>query len=226
MATSSTSLLSPHSKAASTHHATADGAGGEGPSPFMSLLSSFNRGAAVLDIGVAVFLCVVASRSVSLNNFEAVILGVLEFIVGLAIGVGALIRFPLIDKEVHIVYTYAGRGCIYLFFGTLGLSNKDTVRLACSGITIGSGLLYILIGLCGRQSPAPCIDCGGYEGRPPPPTAGVHAAAAPVTGGRPNPWTTPGNRAMEGSAAVVPHAGKPNPFRREEEGGAEGMAAP
>ena len=168
--------------------------------------SAFNRGLALVDVGVGVFLCVIAVKAVVAATFESIVLGVVEFLIGITVGVAALVRFPFLDHFCHALYTYSGRGIVFVLFGTLGLTNGDPIRYIFAGLTIAVGLLYLPLGCFARQTPVQCIDCGAYASPPPkatplPTTIGPPAAAAPS---RPaNPWTAPSDHVDRSGAVIV-----------------------
>ena len=180
-------------------------------------LASVNKLSAIIDLAVGVSFCIIAVRALTVSpiTFETVVLGVIEFIVGITVGVVSLIRFPYLDHMAHLMYTYSGRGIVFVFFGVLGLSG-DIFRYVFSAITIAVGLLYIIYGCFVRQSPSPCIDCGSYEpSKRAPPDAPETFTGAPKQGTapppqRPNPFNAPPTESIVPKAAP---AAPQNPFR-------------
>ena len=191
--------------------------------PLRGRLDGVNRAAALVDVAVCIFLCVVAVRGIETLAFESLAVGLIQCAAAAGVGLSALIRVPILDKEMHLAYTFAGRGCIFVLFGTMGLSaTGDPARYVFSAVTVGVGLVYLLYGCVARQSPMPCIDCGEYgaAATPPPPTPVMAAAATPLLshpfsesgrgktatyGGTANPWEgAPGSSAAPAAA---------NPFR-------------
>ena len=167
----------------------------------------FNFIAAFVDIGVGVFLAIVASRSIVYPSFQNVVLGIIEFLVGCFFALVAVLKITQIDWYFHAFYTYWGRGLLALVFGTLGLSGEP-FKYIFSGLTIGIGLLWLIVGCLGRFTPRPLIDCtSGEDGRTAPPKA-ASTAGAPV-------GSTGNAKQTAGTAAFGDGGGKPkndNPF--------------
>ena len=171
-------------------------------------ISSLKAYAAIIDVAIGIFLSICAVRGITTPSFASIAVGVIEFATGIAIGSVAILRFPLLDRELHFLYTFAGRGAAFVLFGTLGLSTSDPFRYFFSLATIAIGFLYVGIGIFVCQAPAPCIDCGEFgtpktTNKPAASTGGTSASPAAATpflagasSGKPkqhfgglNPWT-------------------------------------
>ena len=144
---------------------------------------------------IAIAVCYFKAGSLS---FQTGVVAVLECIAGCVTALATMIRFGALVHHFNPVYTWFGRGLIYVLFGALGLGTGDVLRLSFSGIAIGVGLLWVIAACFMPHQPPPiCCDLSGDA--PHAPAAPSHGAAAP-----PAPAATP----FSNDGANKPH----NPF--------------
>ena len=100
-----------------------------------------------------------------------------EFFIGVCVAFVAIIKLPRVQHQASFLYTFYGRGVVYVLFGALGLSPEPT-RAICSGLTLAVGFLWLILGCLARQTPAVVCDFSKKEqpGGEPEPVAGGRAA--------------------------------------------------
>jgi hypothetical protein len=170
--------------------------------------------ACAIDVAVGVFLCVVAYRALTVTplTFQNIVLGVVEFIVGCACGLAALVKLDVVNRHYHALYTYSGKGLFYVLFGTLGLSG-DPLKYIFAGATIAVGMLWLIVGCLWRQTPAPFCDLTSGDAPPRARAQAAAAAAPPGAGaGAPKEAASAGTAAFGESGASGPSHRPDNPF--------------
>ena len=185
--------------------------------------------AVAVDVAVGVFLCVVAYRALTATplTFQNVVLAVVEFLVGCACGLAALVKIDIVDHSYHGLYTYAGKSLFYCVFGVLGLSG-DPLKYIFSGLTIAVGLLWLVVGCLWRQTPKPFCDLTSGDARAAPAavpyaTAGGGGGGGGTSGAPKAAALTAGTAAFGDGGASVPSR-PDNPFAAAAAGGGGGSS--
>lgn len=126
-----------------------------------ALLTHLNKLYFLVDLGIATCLLLLAAGAFGWAqpvNFQNIVLGILEAGAGGLLLLVTLAKTDRLDRYFHFLYTYWGRGCVAVAFGVLGLGDSYAKQVV-GGVVACLGLLSIVWGCVGRQSPRVLCDC-------------------------------------------------------------------